>query len=101
MNGFQVDIDGLRNAASAATSAGEQAKQVHLGDCATDISAALPGSRSAGKAESLATVWERRLSTWGEDTTTFGTNLTASADRYDADETAAREDFSIFGWLFP
>jgi len=100
VDGFQVDIDGLRNAADAAGSAGEQATRVHLGDGATEIAGALPGSASSGKAEALATVWEQRLTTWGEDVTAFGTDLAASADRYATDEDAAREDFSVLGWFF-
>lgn len=100
MDGFLVDVDGLRDAASAAASAGEQAKQVHLGDGAAEIAAALPGSRSSAKAEPLSTAWEDRLTTWGDDVTVFGTELTASADRYAADEEAAREDFSVLGALF-
>lgn len=99
MDGFQVDIDGLREAANAAGSAGEQAKLVHLGDGATEIATALPGSVSAGRAEPLATVWEQRLTTWGDDVDGFGMDLTASANQYAADENAAREDFSVFGWI--
>jgi hypothetical protein len=100
VDGFQVDVNGLRNAASAAASAGEQARQVHLGDGATEVAGALPGSRSMERAGPLATAWEQRLGTWGNDVNALSADLTASADRYASDENAAREDFSLFGWMF-
>jgi hypothetical protein len=100
MNGFEVDVDGLRLAAGAAASAGEQAKQVHLGDGATEVAAALPGSVAATKAEPLATAWDQRLTAWGDDVGTFSADLTAAADYYVAHEDAAQQDFSLFGWIF-
>jgi hypothetical protein len=100
MSGFEVDVDGLRLAAGAAASAGEQAKQVHLGEGATEVAAAMPGSVSATKAEPLGTVWDQRLSTWGDDVGTFSSDLTATADHYAANEDAAEQDFSLFGWVF-
>lgn len=71
-----------------------------IGDGAAEVPAALPGSVSAARAEPLATTWDERLTTWGDDVGAFGTGLAAAADRYAADEAAARQDFSVLGGLF-
>ena len=100
MDGYEVDIAGLRNAAGAASSAGEQAKQIHLGDGPHGVPAGMPGSQSAGKADPLARAWDTRLSAWATDIGRFGTDVSASADGYEANDEAAERDFTLFGWIF-
>jgi hypothetical protein len=99
MDGYEVDIEKLREAAKAAGSAGEQAGQVRLGDSVTAVTEAMSGSMSAVQAQTLATAWEERLRTWSTDITSFGGNLAASADVYDKDEIAAQKDFNFLGGL--
>ncbi|GAA1305448.1 hypothetical protein [Saccharothrix xinjiangensis] len=98
MSGFEVDVEGLRKAAAAAISAGEQAGRVELGSTPRDVPAALPGSESAAKAEPLAHAWTERLACWSTDVNRLGGNLSAAADRYEADEGAAEQDFTLLGW---
>lgn len=99
MDDFEVDIEGLRDAAAAAASAGDQAKQVHLGDGAAEVAEAMPGSASAAKADPLKVAWERRLIAWGNDLGVFSTELAAAADLYESDDAAAERDFSIVAGL--
>jgi hypothetical protein len=99
MSGFEVDVEALRKAAAAAVSAGEQAGQVKLGSAPQAVPDALPGSVSATRAEPLGRAWDERLGAWSTDVNRFGGNLSAAADRYEADDAAAERDFSILGWL--
>lgn len=100
MDGYEADIAGLRKAGQAASSAGEQAGQIHLGDGPHGVPEGMPGSQSAAKAEPLAQAWESRLRTWATDIGQFGTDVTGSANGYEANDQAAERDFSLFGWLF-
>ncbi|MFE9750717.1 hypothetical protein ACFYOT_37910 [Saccharothrix saharensis] len=100
MDGYQVDVEALRKAAKAATSAGEQAGRVKLGEAVTPVAEAMPGSASAGRAQALASAWGGRLTGWSTDVTAFGGNLAASADGYEKNEDAAAKDFGLLGGLF-
>lgn len=99
MDGYEVDIEGLRKAARAAGSAGEQAGRVKLAEV-TSVTEAMPGSASAGQAQTLAAAWGERLRGWSADITAFSGNLAASADVYEKDEVAAEKDFNLLGGLF-
>jgi hypothetical protein len=100
MDGYEADIAGLRKAAGAASSAGEQAKQIHLGDGPHGVPAGMPGSQSATKADPLAQAWQDRLSTWAADIGQFGTDVAGAADDYERNDAAAERDFSLLGWIF-
>lgn len=99
MDGYEVDIEGLRKAARAAGSAGEQAGRVKLGEAVTPVTEAMPGSASAGQAQTLAAAWGERLRSWSAGITAFSGNLAASADVYEKDEAAAEKDFNLLGGL--
>lgn len=99
MDGYEVDIEGLRTAAKAAASAGEQAGRVKLGEAVTPVAEAMPGSASAGRAQALAVAWAERLTGWSTDVTAFGGNLAGSADGYEQNEAAAAKDFGLLGGL--
>ncbi|GAA3461262.1 hypothetical protein ACFFSW_28390 [Saccharothrix longispora] len=104
MSGFEVDVEGLRAAAASAASAGERARRVGLGEAVGQVPAGLPGSRSADRAERLARAWDDRVAAWSRDVGAFSANLSASADRYAADDAASARDFSgvlpggLVGW---
>lgn len=100
MGGYEVDIAALRKAAESAVSAGEQAKQVKLGEGAAEIPAGMRGSLSAATAPNLAKAWDARLAAWAGEITNFAADVRATADRYEKDENAAEDDLSILGWLF-
>ncbi|MBW4719666.1 hypothetical protein [Saccharothrix obliqua] len=97
MSGYEVDIEGLRKAANAAASAGEQAGRITLGEAVAAVAEAMPDSASAERTRALTTAWGERLRAWSADITAFGGNLASSADRYAKDEDAARRDFDLFG----
>ncbi|MCG8917420.1 hypothetical protein L6E12_16665 [Actinokineospora sp. PR83] len=99
VDGYEVDIEGLRKAARAAGSAGEQAGQIRLGEAVAPAAEAMPGSASAGQAQALATAWGERLRGWSADITAFSGNLATSADGYQEDESAAAEDFDVLGGI--
>ena len=42
MDGYEVDVEALRKAAKAATSAGEQAGRVKLGEAVSPVAEAMP-----------------------------------------------------------
>ncbi|MGH8572448.1 MAG: hypothetical protein ACREX8_07730, partial [Gammaproteobacteria bacterium] len=100
MTGFDVDLAGLRSAAEAAGTASNEARQVHLGDGPTGVPVGMPGSLSASKSGPLAAAWDARVTTWAADIERFGEDLSASAGQYQADDKAAEQDFSPWGWLF-
>ncbi|OLR91425.1 hypothetical protein [Actinokineospora bangkokensis] len=99
MDGYEVDVEGLRKAARAAGSAGEQAGQVKLGEAVRPVGAAMPGSAAAGRAQALAEAWDERLRAWSADIATFSGNLGTSADGYQRNEDAAKADFGGIGAL--
>ncbi|RKT55822.1 hypothetical protein [Saccharothrix australiensis] len=100
MGGYEVDLAGLRKAAAAAASAGEQAGRIGLGDAPRGVPGALPGSEAAATAPKLADAWDRRLAAWSAEVAAFAAGLSASADRYATDEAAAARDFSLLGGFF-
>jgi hypothetical protein len=100
LSGFEVNLEGLRKAADAAASAGEQARGIRLGDAPNEVPGGLPGSESAARAVLLAKAWDERLVAWSADIGAFSASLSQSADRYAADEAAAERDFSLLGGLF-
>jgi len=60
----------------------------------------MPGSGSAAKSEPLAQAWEIRLSTWATDIGQFGRDVAGCAAGYEANDEAAEQAFSLFGWIF-
>lgn len=99
MGGYEVDVAALRKAAESAVSAGEQARQVKLGEGPAEIPTGMPGSQSAATAPGLTQAWDERLTAWAGEITTFAGDVRAAADRYEKDENAAHDDLSIIGWF--
>ncbi|GAA3011954.1 hypothetical protein [Actinokineospora diospyrosa] len=97
MDGYNVNVEGLRRAAKAADSAGDQAAQVKLGEAVTPVSEAMPGSASAGQAKALAAAWNNRMRDWSADIVLLSGNITTSANDYEKDEAAAAQDFDVLG----
>ncbi len=89
MNGYEVVIDQLRKAGSAATSAGEQAAQVDLASAISGVPDALTGGRSAGAATRLGVEWARKITEWGGEVRAIGEEISSSADLYATNEAAA------------
>ncbi len=103
MSGYQVIIDALRKAGSAAESAGEQAGAVDLAGPLTGVADALPGSRSAPAATGAANAWTNQIKSWSADAQRCGQGMSASADRYATSEDAAEADLGAIylGGIIP
>lgn len=92
MSGFEVVIEEIREAARAATSAGEQASRVDLGKAfsgtdsgfigptAAGLAMALPGSKSAEKAPRVCAKLRDDIGKWVNEVHRYAQNLTSSAD---------------------
>jgi len=91
MNGYEVVINQLRKAGSAATSAGEQAAQIDLAGAISGVPTGLIGSRSADAAIRLGIEWARTITGWGREACALGDGMSSSADLYATNEAAAEE----------
>ncbi|MGH3912029.1 MAG: hypothetical protein ACRDTC_01255 [Pseudonocardiaceae bacterium] len=98
MSGYEVVVDALRAAGSAATSAGEQAEKIDLAGTLTGVGGALPGSRSVHAATGAADTWRRQLMDWSTGTKKLGQGMSSSADHYAASEHAAVDLFGAPSW---
>jgi hypothetical protein len=87
-------IEALRTAGKAAISAGEQAGTVDLVGTTAGVPGALPGSRSAQAATTLANAWQTRIKGWSTEADAHGRNMNTAADYYAANEEAAKQDLS-------
>lgn len=96
MSGYEVVVDALRGAGSAAQSAGEQAETIDLAGTLSGVSGALPGGRSVQAATGAADTWRRQLTDWSTDTEKLGQDMSSSADRYAASEHAAADLFGAY-----
>ncbi len=103
MSGYQVFIDALRQAGSAAESAGKQVEAVHVAGALTGVADALPGSRSVRAAAGAANTWTKQIQRWSTGAQRLGQDVHASADRYTASEDATEADlgFAYFGGMRP
>jgi hypothetical protein len=97
--GYEVVIDELRHAGSAAGSAGEQAAKVDLAAAIAELPVALPGSRSAQVVAELVSTWREQVAGWSRHVRAFGQRMSSSADLYSANNEAAERDLapSLFG----
>lgn len=95
MDGYEVEIEELRRAADAVTSAGEQASEVKSSPAVTGVPDAMPGSETSPAITDWADWFDReRLNAWSTAALEHGDRLTESADRYAEDEEAATRAFS-------
>ncbi|MET0238154.1 MAG: hypothetical protein ABW224_26170 [Kibdelosporangium sp.] len=95
--GYEVVIEAMRKASTAAGDAAAAAGKVDLGGAVDDVDTAMPGSTSAGAAEALATAWREQIKTWSSDADGYAKNLASAADHYAASEEAAKADFQGMG----
>lgn len=96
VNGYQAQIDALRDAAKAATSAGEQVSGVDLAGAVGEAGAGMPGARCVRSFETLGTAWRGDISGWVSQAEGYAQALTSAADNYTDNEDAAESDFRAF-----
>jgi len=95
--GYEVVIEAMRKASTAAGEAAKTVGKVDLGVAVDDVGTALPGSRSGPAATALASAWTNQLKSWSSDANGYADNLAKSADLYAGNEAAARADFQSIG----
>lgn len=95
--GYEVVIEAMRKASTAAGDAAEAAGKVELGAAVDDVATAMPGSRSGPAATALASTWTGQVTSWSTDAGDYAKNLSSAADRYATDEAAAEADLRSIG----
>lgn len=93
MSGYGVQIQALRQAGKAASSAGDQVKDVDLPGAIGHAASAMPGSTSAQSFSTLGNAWRGHLSGWVAQAEGYASALSSSADVYAANEAAAKASF--------
>ncbi|HLS24682.1 MAG TPA: hypothetical protein VK063_02280 [Beutenbergiaceae bacterium] len=78
----QVDAEQVRTAATEADHAAQIVAACHLGDDLTELSAAIPGGRSAEVAVALADAWVQAARRWEDAVADYSQALTDSARDY-------------------
>jgi hypothetical protein len=95
VNGYQAQIDALRDAAKAAASAGEQVAAIDLAGALGEAGKGMPGARCVQSLTSLGTAWRADISGWAAQAEGYADALTAAAAKYSGNEKAAEADFRI------
>jgi hypothetical protein len=89
MDGFEVPVEALREAALAGASAIAGVTALPLDQAAAAVGAAVPGGAADAAAVVLAPVWRARLEAAADALTHYAEALRAVADCYDAAERKA------------
>lgn len=92
-NGYQAEIDALRSAAEAASSAAEQVSGVDLAGAVGEAGAGMPGARCVQAFERLGSSWKSEIDGWVAQADGYAKALTGAADHYGGNEQAAGQDF--------
>jgi hypothetical protein len=95
--GYEVVIEAMRKASTAAGDAAAAAGKVDLGGAVDDVDTAMPGSTSGPAADALAKTWADQVKAWSTDADGYAKDLSTAADHYAANEEAAKADFQGLG----
>jgi hypothetical protein len=90
---FEVQIEQLRKAATAAGSAADQARTVDPGTGLEAVATALPGGVAAGGAPGLASAFNERARSWAGEIDRWSSSVTAAAKEYTESDDAAKKAF--------
>jgi hypothetical protein len=93
VDGFEVQINQLLNAADAAASAADQARAVDPGAALEAIASALPGGAAASIAPTLAATFDERAKAWADEIDRWSESVTSVAKLYIQSDEAARSAF--------
>ncbi|WP_203907808.1 hypothetical protein [Rhizocola hellebori] len=93
MSEFEVQIGQLRNAATAAGSAADQARVVDPGAGLAAIATALPGGAAASSAPTLASTFNERGKGWADEIDRWSTSMMSAAKAYSESDDSARQAF--------
>jgi hypothetical protein len=90
---FDVQIGQLRNAATAAGSAADQARGVDPGASLPAIATAMPGGVAASSAPTLASTFNERAKRWADEIDRWSTSITSAAKAYSDSDDSAKQAF--------
>jgi len=93
VSGYEVELGQLRDAATAAGSAADQARAVDPGTGLDAIATALPGGDAAKNAPTLASTFNERAKGWSGEIDLWSESVTSSAKAYSANEGDAERAF--------
>jgi hypothetical protein len=93
VDGFEVQVSQLLDAAKAAASAAGQARAVDLGAALEAVASALPGGAAAASAPVLASMFNERAKVWADEIDHWSEAVTSAAKVYAESEEAARIAF--------
>lgn len=93
MSGYEVQLSQLRNAATAAGSAADQARAVDPGTGLEAIATALPGGDAAKNAPTLASTFNERAKGWSGEIDLWSESVTSSVKAYSENEGDAERAF--------
>lgn len=95
MSGYEVVQADLRAAGQQIEAAGTGVKGADPSGRVGEVSAAMPGSQSAGAATSLSSTWRTRFDSWAEDAEGQATRLRDAATEYDNSDYLADQRLRI------
>jgi hypothetical protein len=93
VSGFEIQIGQLRNAATAAGSAADQARAVNPGAGLDVIATAMPGGVAASSAPTLASTFNERGKGWADEIDRWSASVTSAAQAYADSDDAAEKAF--------
>lgn len=94
MNGHEAVISEVKARGEDAIEVGEETKKVDLTGPPAGVPGLLPGCvDTASEATRLSQHWEDQLRTLGKEVASFGDRMVLAAETYEADESAAEDDF--------
>lgn len=96
VNGYQAQIDALRDAAKAAASAADQVSGVDLASAVGEAPTGMRGARCVRSFQTLGIAWRGDISGWVSQAQGYAQALTSAADNYHENEAAAESDFRAF-----
>lgn len=92
--GFEVQVQALRDDAAAAREALRVVRECRAPQDLRGTRPGMPGADAATLVDSVAAGWEEEVADWVAAAHRYARGLDAAADRYEADDEAARAAFA-------
>lgn len=91
---YEVQLEDLRTSAQAARDALDLVEDTTAPDDLRGITSGIPGASAVSLVGTVATGWESDVAAWVRRARRYAEGLESAADRYAADDAAAREAFT-------
>ncbi|WP_299446432.1 hypothetical protein [uncultured Phycicoccus sp.] len=92
--GFEVQVQDLRDSADAAREAAAVVRGTDAPEALRGARAGMPGADAVPLVEAVADSWEDAVQEWVRSARRYARGLDTAADRYEADDAAARQAFT-------